>query len=157
MFNEGNILSKLLRNHELIRENIHRVSDLAEDFIIFSRVQNKSLELSSYQSKLINERRITLRQTIGTLKDGLLKHYEGVEKVMQSALGDALLKVVLIKHREMLSNLTEIDGLLLNLSPTGILLNGPRLKQKIESLCQAIDSHSEVEDSLLELIGIYSV
>jgi hypothetical protein len=156
MFNTKNRLSKLIRNDELIRENTNRVSDLSEDFVIFFGVQNKSLELSPYQAKLIDERRISLRQTIGVLRDCLCDHYGTVEKVMQSALGDSLMKVVLITHREMLNKLVEIDGLLLNLTPAGILLNGPHLKQKIEALCHAIDSHSEVDDSLLELIEIYS-
>jgi hypothetical protein len=65
------------------------------------------------------------------------------------------MSTILMTHKDILEKLSEIDGLLLNLRPTGILFNGPYLKKKIDNLGKTITTHSSMEDAILELLGIY--
>jgi hypothetical protein len=56
----------------------------------------------------------------------------------------------------LLRKLSEIDELLLSLSPAGILFNGQYVQQKIEKLQQTIGRHIDWEGRLMELIEFYS-
>jgi len=151
------VLEKLNREHEIIEENIHRISDLAEDFEIISRVQDNPWELSIFQFDFLNERKNTLRLYLDEFEKILSLHCRFEEKVLTQLLGESLLDFIATAHNQVLASINYLNNLLLDLSPVGILFNSTCLRQKIASLKTKINQNNSMENSILEALKTYAI
>jgi hypothetical protein len=149
------VINNLIQEHAGISSQMARIADLSEDIAILASIQDKSQEFTPYQYSFLNHRRINLRRSLTHFKANLKHHYQQEEKALQPLVGDPIKQYLEQQHSWMLQKLTETEELLLNLSPVGILFNGPYLKQKIDTLCQTINTLSSMEGKLLEIVEIY--
>jgi hypothetical protein len=148
------MFNKLIQERQVIQSNIGRISDLSDDLVKMADLQNNSSEFTPYQVNRLNEKRINLRHNIINLKDGLQIHYGLGEEILRPLVGLSLLQTLVIKHREILKKLSEVDALILNLSPLGILFNSAYIKSKIIAICRILNDLNFHESSLLAFSGI---
>lgn len=156
MDNKLDLMDKLIQEHFVFEQTISRVADLAEDLSLLAEIKDFSSDFTPHQYNFVNRRRVDLRQHIVNLQGRIEKHYRLEDKVFQPVLGDQVNQALKTQQKALLKKLSEADELFLNLSPAGILLNGPYLQQKINTLHQHICHLNTWEGSLLELVGIYS-
>jgi hypothetical protein len=143
---------KLRQEHEVIQVNTHLISNSADSLQTLSGLQGNSADFTEYQVNFLSDKRVNLKRAIISLKDGLIEHQRYEEEVLQSLVGSPLIEVLKREHQEVLEKLTEIDWMLLNISPVGILFNSSFLKQKIDALCQELNAGCARENSILELL-----
>jgi len=67
--------NKLIQERQVIRTNTRRIEDLSQELVNLANLQEVSEDISTYQSNLVNEKRINLRNDIVNLKKGLQIHY----------------------------------------------------------------------------------
>ena len=138
----------------MIEENIRQISNLSEEFTNLADLQGDSSELTSYQVSLLNEKRINLRNHIADLKDGLQIHYDLGENVLRPLVSLSLLQLLIEKHKAVIGKLAEIEGVILNLSPLGVLFNSTYIEDQIINISRALHFLSTQESSLLAFSGI---
>jgi hypothetical protein len=102
----------------------------------------------------VNEKRINLRNDIVNLKRGLQIHYGLGEEALRPLISILLLQTLINKHREILEKLSDVDIVILNLSPLGILVNSSYLKGKINAILLIVRDLICQESSLLAFWGI---
>jgi hypothetical protein len=151
MLNTLTSFEKLKQEHEVIQANTRLISGSADNLLVLSNLQNNALGLSVYQMDYLGDKRVNLRRAISSLRDGLLEHFKCEEEILGPLVG-ALVRVIKKEHQEVLDKLTEIDWILLNISPAGILYNSSFLKLKIDVLCHILNANCLREDSVLELL-----
>jgi hypothetical protein len=149
-----NTFNQLIQEREVIRANINRIEDLSQDLVNFSNLQEGSRDITPYQSNILNDKRVNLRHNIIGLKDGLQVHYDLGEEVMRPLISSRLLKNLTTIHRDILNKLLEVNAVILNLSPLGILFNSNYLKEKISSVFLVMQNLNCQESSLLAFSGI---
>lgn len=154
MFENINSCNQLIQERQVIQENIKQISSLSEEFTNLAELQYDSSDLSSYQISFLNEKRINLRNHISDLKDGLQIHYDLGENVLRPLISLSLLQLLIEKHRLVIGKLAEIEGVILNLSPLGVLFNSTYIRQQIGAISQAMHYLSSQESSLLAFSGI---
>jgi hypothetical protein len=152
MLNTPTRFQKLMQEHETIQANIKLISSLADDLITLSDLTENYTDFSQYQVNFLRDKRLNLKRAIGSLKDGLLDHHSREEVVIRPLIGDMLMQAITRECREILEQLSEIDWILLNTSPAGILFNSVFLKQKVEAMCQRLSATCRKKDSILELL-----
>lgn len=156
IFDKINNYNQLIQEREVIRENVSQISKLSDEFTNLADLRNVSsdLDLTSYQINILSEKRINLRNHIVNLKDGLQVHFGLGEEIMRPLIGLLLLETLLIQHGQIIKKLSDIDAVILNLSPMGILFNSIYLKHEIDDICLVIYKINCQESSLLAFSGI---
>ncbi len=150
----NNDCNQLIQEREVIQENLNQLSKLSEELTSISDLQKTSSDFNSYQTRLLNEKRINLRHHVVNLQDGLQVHYDLGEEIMRPLVSLLLLQTLTTQHGQILKKLADIDAVILNLSPMGILFNSAYLKHVVDSVCLVISNLSCQENSLLAVSGI---
>ena len=146
--------NKLIQERQVIRTNTRRIEDLSQELVNLANLQEVSEDISTYQSNLVNEKRINLRNDIVNLKKGLQIHYGLGEEALRPLISILLLQTLINKHREILEKLSDVDIVILNLSPLGILVNSSYLRGKINAILLIVRDLICQESSLLAFWGI---
>jgi hypothetical protein len=149
-----NIFSKLIQERQAIRANTSLIENLSQDLVNLANLQENSPDITPYQVNMVNEKRINLRNTIVNLKEGLQLHYGLGEEALQPLVSIVLLQTLVIKHREILRKLSEVDMVILNLSPLGMLFNSCYIKETISAIFVVLQDLSCQESSILLFSGI---
>jgi hypothetical protein len=152
MLNTLTGFEKLIQEHVSIRAHTKMISNLANDFTTLFSLQNDSTRFSPYQINYLSERRLNFKRVIISLSDSLIDHNSREEEIMQPLVGGPLLQAVKRDSRDVLEKLSELDWILLNTGPVGILFNSAFLNQKVDILCQKLDSSCLKQDSILEFL-----
>jgi len=143
---------KFIQEHEVIRVNTHQILNAAENLMTLYRLQNSPAQFTSYQIEILNDRRLNLKRSLGSLKDGLRDHHEREEEMMRPMVGEPLLRVIRQEHRKLIEKISEVDWILLNVGPIGIFYNSQFINQKIDALCRGVSVINRREDSILEML-----
>jgi hypothetical protein len=154
MLNILNNCNQLIQKREVIHENINQLSKLSDEFTNLLDLQETSSDLTSGQINFLNEKRINLRHNLVNLKDGLRIHYGLEEEILHPLIGLLLMQTLTTQHEGILKKLNDIDTIILNLSPMGILFNSIYLKQEVDNVCQTINHLNWQENSLLTFSGV---
>jgi len=141
-----------MHEHETIQANIKLISSLADDLITLSNLNENYTDFSPYQVNYLGDKRLNFKRAIGSLKDGLLDHHNREEQIIRPLVGKPLMKAIKKDCQNIVDQLTEIDWILLNTSPAGILYNSGFLKQKVDAMCQSLSDNCRKKDSILELL-----
>jgi len=149
-----NTFNRLLQARLVIQANTSRIKDLSQDLVNLAKLQETSQNITPYQSNLVNEKRINLRNHIVNLEEGLRIHYHLAEEVLEPLISTVLLQTLAIKHREIVEKLSNVHMVILNLSPLGMLYNSSYLKGEIRAITLIIQDLSCQESSLLSFSGI---
>lgn len=152
MLNIPTRFEKLMQEHETIQANIRLISSLADDLITLSNLTENFTDFSQYQVNYLRDKRLNLKRAIGSLKDGLLDHHSREEDVIRPLIGDPLMQAIKKECRDILEQLSNIDWILLNTSPAGILFNSAFLKHKVDTMCRKLSANCRKKDSILELL-----
>ena len=144
-------IEKIMQEHEVIQAQIKMLSSSVDNLLVLTNLQT-GMEFSSYQMNFLSEKRVNIKRAVISLIEGLKHHNISEEEVMQPLIGEPLFLFLKKCHQDSLGRLAEIDWILLNVSPQGILFNGSYLKEKIDTLCQTLSTHCVEEDSILEML-----
>ncbi len=152
MLNTLTTFEKLLQEHEVIQANIKHLTGAADNLRILSTLQGVASGFTSYQVNFLNDRRVNIKRALASLRDGLINHFSQEEVALLALVGEPLMKVIRKEHQEILDDLAELDWMLLNISPVGMLFNSVFLQQKVDALCRLLNSNCIRENSVLELL-----
>ncbi len=152
MLNTLSGLEQLIQEHEVIQANTRSIFELTDNLATLNSLQENSPGFTEYQFKYLSDKRVNLKRALGSLRDGLFSHYIREEEIMQPLVGIPLMQAIKKVHQDTLEKLTEIDWVLLNIGPLGVLFNSDYLKQKIDTLCQILNVSCNKENTILELL-----
>jgi hypothetical protein len=156
MVQEQTMFKKLNQERKVIRANTSRIEDLSQDLTNLANLQGSSQDITLYQSNLVNEKRINLRNNIINFKEGLEIHYTMEEEALLPLISVLCLKSLINKHIEIITTLSDINIVILNLNPVGMLVNSDYLKEKISAVFVVLRNLNCQENSLLAYSGIGS-
>lgn len=154
MARDVNTFHKLIQERQVIQANASRIEDLSQDLVNLANLQEASLDITPCQSNFVNEKRINLRNNIVNLKKGLQIHYDLGEMVLLPLVSFSLLQMLVVKHRAVLRKLSDLDVVILNLSPLGILFNSVYIKYEISAIFLVLHDLNCQENSPLAFSGI---
>ncbi len=154
MIQGTNTFDKLIQERQVIQANTSRIEDLSQDLINLADLQDNTRDITPYQANFVNEKRINLRNNIVDLKEGLQLHYNLGEDVLQPLISALLFQTLVIRHIEILKKLSDMDSMILNLSPQGMLFNSAHLKRIICDIILVLQDLCCQESSLLAFFGI---
>jgi len=146
--------NQLLQEREVIHENVNQITRLSDEFAGLAGLQEPSEDLNHYQTGFVNAKRINLRHNLVNLKEGLQIHYNLGETVLRPLISLLLLESLEEQHTLVLNKLADINTVILNLSPMGMLFNCAYLKQEIDAVCRFVSGISCQESSLFSFVGI---
>ena len=152
MLNALTTFEKLMQDHEIIQANTRIIACSADNLLAISCLQDISVDITNQQVNFISDRRVNLKHAIISLRDGLIEHQNREEAVLQPLVGDPLINSIKSEHRNILEILTDLDWILLNVGPLGVLYNSFFIKHKIDALCQILNTNCARENSVLELL-----
>jgi hypothetical protein len=152
MLNTLTKFEKFLQEHEAIRANLKQIESSTDNILTLCRPQDRAGQFTSYQMNILSEKRLNLKRSVYSLMDGLMDHHQREEEAIRSLVGEPLMQIINQEHRRMVEKLGEIDWILLNIGPSGILFNIDFLKQKVEELGRILNTISLREDSVLDLL-----
>jgi hypothetical protein len=153
MKDQINIRDRLIREHEVIQEVVSQIQKLSEEFMSLAEVHKHSADITSNQIGFLNAKRINFRHNLVSLRDGLRLHYQLVEEVIHQSISESILQRLIVQHERILKKIGEFDGVILNLSPLGVVFNSSYLKHMVDNLDLIISKLSYQEDSLLAITG----
>ena len=141
------VLENLVHEHEAIRAHIKFAASL-----IAGRTPEKMIgtEMSEMPQELANIQ-TNLKEQLYCFKEGLNYHNQYEEKIMPILFGNLLTEPILIEHKEMTKELTEISLLLSDITPEGIIVHKNYIKVIINSFCSWVVDHSAREDALFKM------
>jgi hypothetical protein len=154
LIQEINKINKLFQERQVIQANTNRIEDLSQDLVNLANLQGISMDITPYQTSLVNEKRINLRNNLVDLKEGLQIHYHLGEETLRPLISVLCLKTLVVKHDEIISHLANVEIVILNLSPVGVLFNSDYLKGVISAIFLALKNLNCQESSLLAYSGI---
>jgi hypothetical protein len=152
MLNTLTTFEKLMQDHEVIRANLRQIAGIVDNLSTISSLQDGSGELTYHQISYLSDKRVNLKRAISSLREGLIVHHQREEEAIQYLVGTSLLGAIKKEHQSIVEQAAEIDWMLLNISPAGILFNSVFLKQKVDNLCQTLEAICLRENSILELL-----
>lgn len=153
MLNTITGFEKLMQEHEVIMANTRQITGATDNLLALSDLQDSTVNFTDYQVSYLSDKRVNLKRAIASLRDGLMDHQSREEEMISPLVGITIIRAIKLQHREVLELLAEIDWILLNVSPVGILFNSSFLKQKMDIMCQLLSSHCARENSVLELLS----
>jgi hypothetical protein len=153
MLNTITAFEKLMQEHEVIEANIKQIANAADNLLTLSSLRDEPDNFTDYQVNYLSDRRVNLKRAIGTLRDGLEDHQTREQEVIQPLVGDPIINAIKMQHQEALDLIADINWILLNVSPVGILFNCVFLKQKVDALCRTLNANTVRENSILELLS----
>jgi hypothetical protein len=143
---------KLIQEHESIRANTRLISNLADDFLTLASLQTNSSQLTLYQINYLSERRLNFKRAINSLSDGLIDHDKREEEMIRPLVGDPLIQAIKRECQNVLQKLSELDWIVMNTGPVGILFNSAFIKLKVDAMCQKLAANCSKKDAILELL-----
>jgi hypothetical protein len=143
---------KLMQEHEVILANTRLISNSADNLLTLSGLHVNSIDFTYHQMNFLSDKRVNLKRAISSLRDGLLVHQNREEEILTPMVGIPLMQVIKKEHQEILNKLAEIDWIMLNVGPIGLLVNSEFLKQKVDDLCAILSANCLRENSVLELL-----
>lgn len=152
MLNTLTKFERLLQEHEVLRANLRQIENSTDNLLTLCRLQDRSGQFTNYQMNILAEKRLTLKRAVTSLMDGLIDHHQREEEAIRPLVGDPLMQIINREHQRTTENLGEIDWMLLNIGPVGILFNIDFLKQKVETMGRILRAISLKEDAVLDLL-----
>ncbi len=152
MLNTLTKFEKLMQEHEVIQANIKQIANSADNLLALANLHNQPADITDYQMNFLSDKRFNLKRSIVALKEGLVNHNQREEEMLSNLVGDQLSHVIRTDHRNVISKMAEMDWMLLNMSPVGLLFNAAFLKAKLDDLVRIITDGCVRENSILELL-----
>jgi hypothetical protein len=152
MLNTLTTFEKLIQEHEVIQANVKQITSSTDNLFTLFRLHDNPARFTSYQVNILSDKRLSLKRAITSLKEGLAEHHHREEEVIHSLVGEPLMQIINREHEKITEILEEIDWILLNVGPTGILFNSSFLKQKVDTLSRRLNAICLKEDSVLDLL-----
>jgi hypothetical protein len=141
-------VESLMNEHEAIRGHDRQVRELVKNldsFLSQSEIHDGRPEYLA----AAEEKRISLKQAMGYLEDGLKNHHEHEEQVMPPLVGELIMQAIRQEHDEMLKQFEKIHSLLVDNDIRDFLKKAAYIQKTIEDICQSASIHSIREDGIL--------
>ncbi len=142
------IVKSMADEHEAIRAHMESLRRSLEGGGSYS-IAEKTQSLADLQKEI--------QLAVGYLEDGIKNHYAHEETVMPPLLGEALMRAVVLEHREIQRRLDSVKSLITEANPSMMSQEdyegrASRIGQIVNSICDLIEAHSLKEDTMLDLL-----
>lgn len=146
--NEVAVIENLLHEHEAIRACIRSASALITEQMPGEVTRtDRSKELTELMRLQMN-----LGEILRSFEEGLKQHHRYEEETMPALLGDLLTGPILIEHTEMVKELGDINCLLSDVNPEGVIIDKKYIRVIIDSFVSWVVDHCNREDRLFEIV-----
>jgi len=142
------VIENLLHEHEAVRAYMGQITKMVNSWYM----SKSTLASTPDVGEDFERQKLSLKQTIGYLDDGLKRQFMHEEEVMPQLVGDMLMDAVKAEHAEILKELSEIKFLLLYINPASLKLKGDYLKVLINSFVNWVTRNSVMKDIMLRLV-----
>ena len=137
----------LLYEHEAIRAHIRLVARL-----LWTEKTPGSNPLDNESALSFNAAGADLKKVLGSLHEGLRRHLQFEEEVLPGLIGDLLMESILIEHRKISREISEINSLLYHTGARTSSAKENDLGKRINDFLGLLMDHCETEDALLKLL-----
>jgi virulence-associated protein VapD len=145
-------IKKVIHEHEVIHASIKAVRNNNTNFSkTLSEAQKSGWPKNSIQTLLQDLQRLNERLT--DLEDGFKIHYQLDEVALLHIVGDLMIRAIQINHKEMLRQFDEIRQTITNTSVQQIQETSYIIVNKVEILCQLVETHIQTEAGMLQMLS----
>lgn len=145
---EAAVIEALLHEHEAIRAYIISAAALVAD------PTTRKLSCTDRSEKFAELMRsqMNLGERLRYFEEGLKQHHRCEEKTIPEFIGGLLMEPILIEHRAMIKELNDINYLLSDVNPEGLIIDKKYIKIIIDSFVSWVIDHCTREDKLLKIL-----
>jgi hypothetical protein len=142
------VIESLINEHTAINGHMQSVCGLLDNWD--ENLSFKKLQPEKEQS--LNQKGVNLKQTMSYLDEGLKQHHQHEEELLPAIAGEPVLEALKVEHGEITKQLGEINFILRDIRPLYLAANLDYLKLTINNLCNLMNLHISVENTLLNLL-----
>lgn len=150
-------INEILDEHRTIGSGVKRVGDSVSDQEALASLKSVHSDWTPGRLELISEKQRKLKQTMSSLEEGLRKHFSKEEDVLPALLGEFLMQLLLLEHKEVTEKIDEVrllasDSKLEGLTEAELKSKDSEIKQKISDFSRLIEEHADKEELMLEMV-----
>lgn len=151
------IINRVIAEHQRIREQITLAGTAINDMEALFWLQRAFSSWSQSSIDALVEKQKQLQQTIGSLAEGLDKHFGFEERALPPLFGELLMKALIYEHNLTRGKINEAkvitaDTKLEGLSRSDLLSKKAYVQEIVNKLCQMIEEHAAREETILLML-----
>ncbi len=150
------IIRRAIEEHHKIATGIRLVGEAVNDFDALFGLQKSFSTWSQSSVSDVSARVVRIRETAGSLEDGLNKHFEFEEHYLPPVFGESLMKALLFEHNEIRRKLAETKAALAadpaSMPQERMLAHKYLVEQVIDTLSQMIEAHAGREETIFRML-----
>jgi hemerythrin len=149
-------IDRIIAEHQMIKGHLKMGGDSTSDQEALITLKSARSEWTPQRVDIMSEKMNKLRQTIASLREGLLNHFQLEEDILPPILGKILIQALLRDHKEIMGKINEINSTIASarleeLSPDELATKDAGLSQMTASLSRLIEGHAEKEEQMLDM------
>lgn len=149
-------IDRIIAEHQMIKGHLRLVGDSTSDQEALITLKSARSEWTPQRVDIISEKMNKLSRTVGSLKEGLLNHFQLEEDILPPILGKILMQALLREHQEIMGKISEINSIIASprmekLSQDELAKQDTVLSQMTVNLCRLIEGHAEKEEQMLDM------
>ena len=145
-------INKVITEHQKIKGHLKLIGDSMSD-------EEALIALKSVHSELtpnMKDKLTQLEQVMGSLKEGIMNHFNLEAAVLPPILGNVLMQALLNEHEAILEQIDQANRAIFNAQQSNLtrkqILKETEFKQVINYLSQIIEEHAVKEELMLEMV-----
>ena len=149
-------IDRIIAEHQMIKGHLQLVGDSTSDQEALITLKSARSEWTPQRVDIMSEKINKLSQTVGSLREGLLNHFQLEEDILPPILGKILMRALLREHEEIMGKISEVNSMLAStrlaeLSQEELAAKDTALSQTTNSLSRLIEGHAEKEEQMLDM------
>jgi hypothetical protein len=149
-------IDRIIAEHQMIKGHLRLVGDSTSDQEALITLKSARSEWTPQRVDIISEKMNKLSRTVGSLREGLLNHFQLEEDILPPILGKILMQALLREHQEIMGKISEINSIIASprmekLSQDELAKQDTVLSQMTVNLCRLIEGHAEKEEQMLDM------
>ena len=151
------VIEKAIEEHHHIRANLKHAGDSVTDIEAMFTLNKEYARWSQSSVKELKDKQGELLKSVGTLEQGLKRHFGFEEAALPPLLGDVLMKTVIQEHGEIAGLLEKAkdslrEGTLEGLNQRELLSKKAEIQANIHHIVEAVEEHATHEETILKMI-----
>lgn len=151
------IITKIIAEHQTIREHIKLIGDSVADREALTSLEKVSADWVTGQPGMPAKKQLKLQQAINALSEGLKNHFIFEEAALPPLLGELFMRALVLEHREIIGEIDEAKAIvaeakLEGLSREDLLHQESHMQQMINSICLLVEEHATKEEAVLDMV-----
>ncbi|MFH1383247.1 MAG: hemerythrin domain-containing protein [Chloroflexota bacterium] len=152
------IIHRVIEEHHRIRENIQLAGAAINDMEGLFSLQRSYAGWTQSSLESLADKLKQLQQIIGSLNEGLQRHFSFEEAALPPLFGDSLMRALIFEHNQVRNRIGEVkltlaDTHLEGLKQEEMLSRKSHLQELINNACQTVSEHAAHEEIILNMIA----